>query len=160
MTTDYQLSLELQLAADVDNLPERALWCRWFQVALQQDLQLTLRIVDLEEGRQLNHDFRGKDYATNVLTFVYDDLPLLDDGPSCLAGDVVICAPVIEREAQQQHKSLLAHYAHMALHAALHLQGYDHQTDEQAEQMEALESRLMLELNFSDPYQLSTNTHG
>ena len=104
------------------------------------------RIVDEAEGRELNKNYRGKDYATNVLTFVYDEGEIL-------TGDVVICAPVVEREARQQHKELLAHYAHLAIHAALHLQGYDHENETDAAEMEALETRLMLKLCYPDPYQ-------
>ena len=104
-----------------------------------------MRIVDEPEGRELNKNYRGKDYATNVLTFVYDDA-----GP--LHGDVVICAPVVEREAAAQHKDLLAHYAHLTLHAALHLQGCEHENDADAAGMEALETALMVKLRYPDPY--------
>jgi len=107
---------------------------------------MTLRIVDEAEGRELNKAYRGKDYATNVLTFVYDE-------EGNLSGDVVICAPVVEREAAAQNKDLQSHYAHLAIHAALHLQGYDHENDEQAAEMEALETALMVRLHFPDPYQ-------
>ena len=114
---------------------------------------MTLRIVDEAEGRELNKNYRGKDYATNVLTFVYDDA-------ESLYGDAVICAPVVEREAREQHKDLMAHYAHLAIHAALHLQGYDHENDAEAQAMETLETAIMLELKLPDPYQESRNTHG
>jgi len=107
---------------------------------------MTLRIVDEAEGRELNRSYRGKDYATNVLTFVYDDEKLL-------MGDVVICAPVVSKEADAQHKDPLAHYAHLSIHAALHLQGYDHEDNADAAAMEALETRLMLKLCYPDPYQ-------
>jgi len=112
---------------------------------LQRDVNMTLRIVDETEGRELNKAYRGRDYATNVLTFVYDDT-------EPLSGDVVICAPVVEREAAAQHKDLSAHYAHLAVHAALHLQGYDHEIDAEAAEMEALETALMLKLRYPDPY--------
>ena len=115
---------------------------------MQRDVRVTLRIVDEAEGRELNKNFRGKDYATNVLTFVYDD----EVQPS-LSGDVVICAAVVEKEASVQHKELMAHYAHMTIHAALHLQGYDHEQEDDAAEMEALETRLMLKLRYPDPYQ-------
>ena len=141
---------------------------------------MTLRIVDEAEGRKLNKDFRGKDYATNVLTFVYDDAeqtpqPPLSGGRSDsspdkgrlggvafqqLHGDVVICAPVVEREAREQHKDLMAHYAHLAVHAGLHLQGYDHESDAEAEAMETLETAIMLKLRRPDPYQEPRITHG
>jgi probable rRNA maturation factor len=117
--------------------------------SLQCDVQITLRLVDEAEGRELNHHFRGKNYATNVLTFVYDDtLPL--------SGDVVICAPVVEHEVQQQHKELIAHYAHLVIHAALHLQGYDHEKTKDARVMEALETAILIKLGYADPYQVVT----
>ncbi len=141
----HNLSLAVQYASVADVLPTRPQWRRWFKAALQRDVSLTLRIVDEVEGRDLNKAYRGRDYATNVLTFVYDDtVPL--------SGDVVICAPVVEREAAEQGKDLLSHYAHLAVHAALHLQGYDHENDADAEEMESLETALMLKLRYPDPY--------
>jgi len=127
--------------------------------ALQRDASITLRIVDEPEGRELNRAYRGKDYGTNVLTFVYDEgmsltqahLPVVTLQP--LYGDVVICAPVVEREAAEQHKGLLAHYAHLTIHAALHLQGYQHDDETCAAEMESLETALMLKLHYPDPYQ-------
>jgi probable rRNA maturation factor len=106
---------------------------------------MVLRIVDDIEGRALNQSYRGKDYATNVLTFVYDD-------SDPLYGDVVICAPVVAREAKEQGKELLAHFAHLTIHAVLHLQGYDHENKRDAEKMEALETALMLKLRYPAPY--------
>ena len=141
----HRLSLTVQYASDAKDLPTRAQFRRWCKAALLGDVSLTLRIVDAEEGRELNRNYRGKDYATNVLTFVYDDHPV--------SGDVVICAPVVAREAAEQGKELLAHYAHMSIHAALHLQGYDHEVEAEAEQMEALETSLMLKLRHKNPYQ-------
>lgn len=139
----FILSLTVQYV--IPALPTRQQWRRWIQAALQRDISMTLRIVDEAEGRELNKAYRGRDYATNVLTFVYDD--------TCpLSGDIVICAPVVEREATEQNKDLLAHYAHLAIHAALHLQGYDHETDEEANKMEALETALMLKMRYADPY--------
>ncbi len=140
-----KLSLTVQYVSVSPSLPTRPQLRRWVKKGLQQDVAMTLRIVDEEEGRELNRGYRGKDYATNVLTFVYDDT-------EPLSGDVIICAPVVEREAIAQHKELSAHYAHLAIHAVLHLQGYDHENDEQAAEMEALESMLMLELRYPDPY--------
>jgi probable rRNA maturation factor len=138
-----KLSLVIQYAIPAP--PTRSQWRRWIKTALQRDVNMTLRIVDEEEGRALNKTYRGRDYATNVLTFVYDDT-------DPLSGDVVICAPVVEREAAEQNKALLVHYAHLAIHAALHLQGYDHETDEEASIMEAIESALMLKMRYPDPY--------
>ncbi len=143
-----KLSLAVQYASAADSLPTRAQFRRWFQRALQRDASVTLRIVDESEGRELNKAYRGKDYATNVLTFVYDE-----DGS--LSGDVVICATVVSREAAEQSKLLAAHYAHLVIHAALHLQGYDHENDVDAEAMEALESALMLKLRYPDPYRIN-----
>lgn len=131
--------------------------------------RITLRIVDATEGRLLNKQYRNKDYATNVLTFVYDeeissreidrgtgaiDGPLNGMRKPTLHGDVVICAPVVEQEAEQQHKTAMAHYAHLSVHAALHLQGYQHEEEDDAIEMESIESALMLKLGFPDPYEV------
>jgi len=148
-----KLSLAVQYASAAQHLPTRAQLRRWLKAALRRDAAMTLRIVDEAEGRELNRNYRGKDYATNVLTFVYDDT-------GTLCGDVVICAPVVEREAREQGKDLAAHYAHLAIHAALHLQGHEHENDADAAGMEALETGLMLELRFPDPYQDIHITNG
>lgn len=140
-----KLSLTVQYASDTLTVPARAQFRRWIKATLQRDAIITLRIVDEPEGRELNRTYRGRDYATNVLTFVYADL-------QTLAGDIVICAPVAEREATGRHQDLIAHYAHLSLHAALHLQGYDHENDADAAEMEQLETELMLKLGYSDPY--------
>ncbi|OFZ66082.1 MAG: rRNA maturation RNase YbeY [Betaproteobacteria bacterium RBG_16_56_24] len=142
------LSLAVQYASGAQRLPTRAQFRRWIKVALQRDAIITLRLVDEPEGGELNRKYRGKDYATNVLTFVYDD-------SNTLTGDIVICAPVVEREAAEQHKDLPAHYAHLAIHAALHLQGYGHDDDAGAAGMETLETALMLKLRYPDPYQMT-----
>lgn len=148
MSQPYNLSLSVQYATQCKELPARQQFRRWVKAALQQDLQCTLRVVDESEGRRLNRDFRDKDYATNVLTFVYDDT-------RPLSGDIVICAPVVEKEAAEQGKQLLAHYAHMTLHSALHLQGYDHENEADASRMEALETALMLKLGYPAPYEVT-----
>ncbi len=148
MSDAHKLSLSVQYASNARQMPTRHQFRRWVKAALQQDVQIALRIVDEIEGRALNQSYRGKDYATNVLTFVYDDT-------DPLYGDVVICAPVVEREAKEQGKDLLAHYAHLTLHATLHLQGYDHENRRDAEEMEALETALMLKLRYPDPYLVS-----
>ncbi len=148
MTDAHKLSLSVQYASNAKKMPTRQQFRRWVKVALERDVQMALRIVDEIEGRALNLAYRGKDYATNVLTFVYDErLPLY--------GDVVICAPVVEREAKEQGKELLAHYAHLTLHAALHLQGYDHQKQREADRMEARETALLLKLRYPAPYLIS-----
>lgn len=152
-----KLSLAVQYASENPDLPTRAQFRRWIKAALLRDANVTLRIVDEPEGRELNRNYRGKDHATNVLTFVYDDCDgqSLPVGSDVLCGDVVICAPVVEREAAAQNKGFLAHYAHLAIHATLHLQGYDHDDDAQAAEMETLETALMLKLRYPDPYQAS-----
>jgi probable rRNA maturation factor len=111
---------------------------------LQTHAELTLRFVGTEEGRQLNRDFRSKDYATNVLTFAYSQKPLL--------ADIVICTPVLRREAQEQSKSLAQHCAHLVIHGVLHARGMDHEIDRDAKRMEAAEVRLLRKLGFTNPY--------
>ena len=149
MKQPHHLSLSVQYAADTAAMPTRQQFRRWVKAALQQDMQCTLRIVNEEEGHVLNRDYRGKDYATNVLTFVYDNtVPL--------SGDVVICAPVVARESSEQGKELIAHYAHLTLHSILHLQGYDHENEAEASVMEALETALMRKLGYPAPYEFTT----
>lgn len=142
-----RLRLVVQYACAASELPERPLLRRWAQAALSQDAEVTLRLVDTEEGRLLNRDYRGKDYATNVLTFAYGA-----DAFGVLSGDIVLCAPVVAREAAEQGKSADAHYAHMVVHGMLHLQGYDHETEADAAAMEAVERFIMQRLGFSNPY--------
>ncbi|MBV7542268.1 rRNA maturation RNase YbeY [Acidovorax sp. sic0104] len=146
-----QLSLSLQfgrfdeLAAHRAVLPRHKV-ARWIRHALATDAEITVRIVGTEEGRQLNHEFRKKDYATNVLTFDYTQEPLV-------TADLVLCAPVIEREAIEQNKSLEEHYAHMLVHGTLHAQGWDHETSEaDADEMESYETAILQEMGFADPY--------
>jgi len=145
------LDFSLQIASDSADLPTNAQFKRWVRAALRVDTSLTIRIVDEAEGRQLNADYRGKDYATNVLTFPLTEVPVL-------MGDIVICAPVVVAEALTQHKPLLAHYAHMTVHGVLHLHGYDHEVDAQAELMEAMEVAIMHRLGFANPYAESSLT--
>ncbi len=119
---------------------------RWIRHALQSDAEITVRIVDLDEGQSLNRDYRQKDYATNVLTFDYTQAPLV-------TADLVLCAPVVAQEANANQKTLAAHYAHLLVHGTLHAQGYDHETgDEDAEAMEALEIEVLAGLGFDNPY--------
>ena len=119
---------------------------RWIRHALALDAEITVRIVDMEEGRQLNRDYRHKDYATNVLTFDYTQEPIV-------TADLVLCAPVVAREAAEQNKTLAEHYAHLIVHGALHAQGWDHETSEQdAQEMEAYETEILTGLGFADPY--------
>lgn len=140
-----QLDFSLQLASQAADIPSAAQFKRWVRAALRVETSLTIRVVDEDEGRQLNASYRGKDYATNVLTFPLTEEPLL-------MGDIIICAPVVAREAIEQGKSLLAHYAHMTVHGVLHLHGYDHEVDAQADLMEAMEIAIMHKLGFANPY--------
>jgi probable rRNA maturation factor len=149
-TTAPALELSIQYAVARDALPTRAQFRQWAKAALAHAAQATLRLVDANEGRQLNRDYRGKDYATNVLTFEYGPADDSDSAP--LSGDIVLCAPVVAREAAEQGKPLAAHYAHLTVHGVLHLQGYDHEDEAEAAVMEALESFVMMRLGFPDPY--------
>ncbi len=149
-----RLALTVQYAvADRSDLPTRTHLRRWARAALMQDAEVTVRFVDEDEGRRLNRDYRGKDYATNVLSFAYDSAPPQTPLPtSALSGDIVLCAPVIAREAREQGRRLAEHYAHLVVHGMLHLQGYDHQHEREATSMEAVESFILLRLGFPDPY--------
>ena len=119
---------------------------RWIRHALRNPAEITVRIVDAGEGQTLNRDYRGKDYATNVLTFDYTQEPFV-------TADLVLCAPVVAREAKDSRKTLQAHYAHLLIHATLHAQGYDHETSERdALEMEALEILLLGALGYDNPY--------
>lgn len=139
-----RLSLSVQGTERFEDLPAASTLRRWVRHALSTDGRLTLRFVDAREGRRLNRDFRGRDYATNVLTFDYAQQPV--------EADIVLCVPVLRREAIAQHKSLRSHLAHLVVHGVLHAQGHDHQTDRQAQRMERLEARLLAELGYRDPY--------
>ena len=145
------LSLSLQFGDLADAALHRAALPRhsvnrWIRHALQSDAEITVRIVGAEEGQTLNHNYRGKDYATNVLTFDYTQAPYV-------TADLVLCAPVVEKEARENQKTLQAHYAHLLVHGTLHAQGYDHETSEQdAEAMEALEIEILAGLGIDNPY--------
>ena len=135
----------VQYATNSTDAPTRPQFRRWVKAALMQEAEIVLRIVDEAEGCELNHQFRDKDYATNVLTFVYDDA-------QPLTGDIVLCAPVVSKESQQQHKNLIAHYAHLTVHGVLHLQGYDHIEEAEAVVMEQMETQILARLGYDDPY--------
>ena len=140
-----KLALAVQYAGAAQDVPTVAQFRNWAKQALRTDAEIALRVVDEDEGRMLNREYRGKDYATNVLTFPLADEPLL-------MGDIVLCAPVVAREAEAQQKSLLAHYAHLTVHGVLHLQGYDHETEAEAVQMENLETEIITQMGYADPY--------
>jgi probable rRNA maturation factor len=145
--------LDLQLAcADGNNLPAETDFQRWLEAAVmpfQPESEVTIRLVDEAESNELNLTYRGKDKPTNVLSFPFEappgiELPLL--------GDLIICRQVVEQEAAEQGKTVEAHWAHMVVHGTLHLLGYDHIEDEEAEEMEALETEIILALGYPDPY--------
>jgi len=153
-----ELHLAVQYAVDAPELPRWRVR-RWVQQALLaaardglpgpalQRAELTIRFVDADEGRMLNHDFRGRDYATNVLTFEYGI-----DPEGTARGDVVVCLPVLQREAREQQKPLLHHAAHLVIHGVFHALGYDHETPEDADRMEKLETTLLATMRIPDPY--------
>ncbi len=118
---------------------------RWIRAALAVPAEITVRVVDADEGLALNRDFRGQDHATNVLTFPYADAPTL-------SADLVVCAPVVEAEAAAQGIPLVAHYAHLIVHGTLHAQGFDHERTTEAKRMEARESEILVGFGFADPY--------
>ncbi|MDF2179362.1 rRNA maturation RNase YbeY [Aliiglaciecola sp. CAU 1673] len=146
-------TLDLQLASDAPDLPAESDIQQWVDATLHsQGLtsgELTVRIVDEEEGRELNHEYRAKDYATNVLSFPFEAPPGIEID---LLGDLVICAPVVAREASEQNKPLKHHWAHLCVHGTLHLLGFDHIEDAEAEEMEGIEIAILGQLGIDDPY--------
>ena len=146
-----ELSLSLQFGKSIDEMAlhratlGRSKVKRWIRHALQSDAEITVRIVNAEEGQALNRDYRQKDYATNVLTFDYTQEPIV-------TADLVLCAPVVAAEAREQGKTLEAHYAHLLVHASLHAQGWDHEEDEDAQVMELRETDILHRLGFDSPY--------
>ena len=147
-----QLELEVQYATETPDVPSREDFFAWAQAALHgigHPVELVIRVVDPQESRALNHRYRGKDKPTNVLSFPFDVPPGIE---SSHIGDVVICASVVAEEARQQGKPTAAHWAHMVVHGVLHLRGYDHQYDEEAQAMETLEKQILQEMGIDDPY--------
>jgi len=134
----------IQRRSRAAHVPSDSLLRRWARGALKRPAEVTLRIVAATEARRLNREFRGKDYPTNVLTFIYGDKPL--------SGDIVLCAPVVAREAREQGKAVRDHWAHLVVHGLLHLQGHDHEHRGEAERMENLERRILRGLGIGDPY--------
>jgi len=148
MLPELTLSLQFGKFKDVDKhraaLPRHKV-VRWIRNTLEVDGEITVRIVDAEEGQTLNREYRKKDYATNVLTFDYTQEPVV-------TADLVLCAPVVAKEAKEQKKTLQEHYAHLIVHGTLHAQGWDHELDEDAEVMELRETEIMARLGFKNPY--------
>lgn len=138
-------SLALQTASQMADLPTQSQFKKWAKAAIRVDTEVTIRLVDEEEGRMLNSAYRGKDYATNVLTFPISEEPHL-------MGDIIMCVPVVFAEANAQHKSIEAHFAHLTVHGILHLHGYDHEIEEQAALMESIEVTTLQKLGYANPY--------
>jgi probable rRNA maturation factor len=145
------LSLAVQYASTAGNLPARAQIRRWVWAALEHSAEITLRIVDADEAQALNRDYRHRDYATNVLTFEYGEIT-----SGILGGDIVLCAPVVEKEAAELGKKLADHYAHLTIHGTLHLQGYGHEAAADAVIMETREAVILKRFKILNPY-LSRN---
>jgi probable rRNA maturation factor len=167
MSEKNKLTLSVQYADPrLQEEITRPMLRKWVKAALFAPAELTIRLVDAAEGQELNRDYRGKDYATNVLTFAYGDAEADDSGSSAAAGsvladdthappvsaDLVLCAPVVEREARDAGKTLEAHYAHLLVHGTLHAQGHDHEREDEARAMEARESEILRGLGYADPY--------
>jgi probable rRNA maturation factor len=139
-----KLALTVQYGTRSTQIPSRANFTKWVRAAITKSARLTLRVVGAREARLLNHHYRGRAYATNVLTFVYSARPL--------EGDIAICAPVVAREAKRRGVSRAAHYAHLTVHGALHLQGHNHERAHETRRMERLEVQILARLGFTDPY--------
>lgn len=148
-TDPLRLDLTVQFAVARSGLPTAALFRKWARAALVESVAVTLRLVNRAEALKLNSVYRHRRYATNVLTFAYPDT-------RPLSGDIVLCIPVIRDEARQQRKSLQAHLAHLTVHGMLHLQGFDHETRQDAELMEGIESEIVSKLGYADPYAQTT----
>ena len=146
------LFVDLQVACDNKHVPSEENFQMWVNTALSQynkDFELTIRLVNIEESQQLNSQYRSKDKPTNVLSFPFE----VPEGIELdLLGDLIVCSDVVEKEAKDQNKPLLAHWAHMIIHGCLHLLGYDHINADEADEMEAIEIRLMAELGHKNPY--------
>ena len=150
-----QAIIDLQLASEHNHCPSASQLNLWVDAAIEKTKQviaeseLTIRIVDQAESKELNKQYRGKDTPTNVLSFPFEAPPQIELN---LLGDLVICAPIVAKEAHEQQKSELSHWAHMVVHGTLHLQGYDHIDDKEAEEMENLEIEILNSLGFTNPY--------
>lgn len=147
------LCMDIQNVSGFDNLPENELIVKWAEQALDEqhkDAEITLRVVDINEGLALNKEWRGRDSATNVLSFPVGEP--VEHAPNLL-GDIVVCAPIVEQEAKEQGKTIDAHWAHLVIHGILHLQGYDHESDEEANVMESKEIKILKEIGYTNPYE-------
>ncbi|MES9967011.1 MAG: rRNA maturation RNase YbeY [Sedimenticola sp.] len=152
------LQLDVQRIDDAAGIPGDGQFQRWIAAALagrRDSAELTIRIVDETESHELNLQYRGKDRPTNVLSFPFEAPEVVE---SDLLGDLVICAPVVAREAEEQGKTLEAHWAHMVVHGALHLLGFDHQNEQEAEEMEGLEREIIEVMGYPDPYHAERTT--
>ena len=148
-----EITLSVQHACRQAGTPRRPQIWRWLRAAQECPATVSVRFVDADEGRALNRDYRKKDYPTNVLSFVYDSEPVVGSALPAVVGDLVVCLPVVLREAQEQGKALEAHFAHLIVHGMLHLQGYDHETGARdARRMEAREREILAALGYPDPY--------
>jgi probable rRNA maturation factor len=158
MSVKNKLTLSVQYPdARLKEVITRPAIRKWIQAALFAPAELTIRFVDADEGRELNKQYRGKDYATNVLTFAYNEGEELDeDAPT--RADIILCTDVLEKEAAEQKKSVEEHTAHLVVHGVLHAQGYDHEDDEEAAEMEGIETELLAELGYADPYAAEKTT--
>jgi probable rRNA maturation factor len=145
MSKNPQLWMDVQFASEQNSIPSLAKFKLWARKALRTDAQIALRITDEEEARAFNREYRGKDYATNVLTFPLTESPFI-------IADILICAPVVFKEAAEQGKSAEAHFAHLTVHGILHAHGYDHEKVAPAALMEKIESQIMINLGYPDPY--------
>ncbi|MBC7786791.1 MAG: rRNA maturation RNase YbeY [Methylophilaceae bacterium] len=147
-----QLAITFQNVSTEENIPAKNDFKKWAKSSLRIDTEVTIRIVDADEARSLNHEYRGKDYATNVLTFSLTEEPHL-------MGDIILCAEVIAQEALMQNKPLIAHYAHLTVHGILHLHGYDHETEAQAGLMESIETQIVTKLGYANPYLITEDAN-
>ena len=146
------LYFSMQSASQLANIPTKSMFKKWAQAALRVESEVAVRIVDEHEARALNSQYRGKDYATNVLTFPLTEIPHL-------MGDIIICAPVVAAEAIAQNKSIEAHFAHLTVHGMLHLSGFDHETEAEAELMEAIEIQILAKLGYANPYLITEDAN-
>ncbi|MES2070988.1 MAG: rRNA maturation RNase YbeY [Pseudomonadota bacterium] len=150
MAAKNKLTLSVQYADPrLQEILPRPLLRKAVQATLFAPAELTIRFVAAEEGRTLNRDYRGKDYATNVLTFAYTE----DEDAEVTQADIILCTDVLQKEAKEQKKSVEAHAIHLVVHGVLHAQGYDHETDEEAEEMEGIEVEILETLGLANPYQ-------